>query len=282
MPLSFQRWHRLSSRYVKLFSATVVGFRNDPEDQFQFLSDTAATALQPSTKEETNCVAVVFHSTVQLEWITVPCQLAFNKTLIVCHHNLNKTYLKQGRNVTVLSRSYDECPSGWTKIGPRCHLAIDIHFQNKIQCSKVVGICEGQLVQFNLSDSPMEMLQLQYYHRWLGGRHPKLIYGASGRENSTLCSVVQLTEQLILRAAPVNSLMESPRSIRRCSRPKYQHRTLQTREPRRKTVYCHSLPLCIPLSINTGLPWLRLSSASQCQLTTNCLDSREPGYWLRL
>ncbi len=169
MPLSFQRWHRLSSRYVKLFSATVVGFRNDPEDQFQFLSDTAATALQPSTKEDTNCVAVVFHSTVQLEWITVPCQLAFNKTLIVCHHNLNKTYLKQGRNVTVLSRSYDECPSGWTKIGPRCHLAIDIHFQNKIQCSKVVGICEGQLVQFNLSDSPFGDVATPILSQVVGG-----------------------------------------------------------------------------------------------------------------
>ncbi len=212
MPLSFQRWHVLHNPHIKLFSALLYWYMQQV-DEFQVLSDTVATALQPSMKEETNCVAVVFHSTLQLEWATIPCQQAFNRTLIICQNNLNETHLKPGKNATVLLHSYKECSYGWTKIGLHCHRIFNIPFQEKIECSDVMGICEGQLVQFNLANTSLELLQLQYYHKWLAGQHPKLIFGGNDKQNATVCSTVQLTERLTLRAAHVTSLSESPRTL---------------------------------------------------------------------
>ncbi len=213
IPLSFQRWHILHSPHVRLFSARFKTWYEQAEE-FQLLPDTVVTVLQPSVKEEANCVAVVFHSTLQLEWATIPCQQTFNRTLIICQLNLNKTYLKPGANATVLSPSYKECSHGWTKIGRRCHLIFNIAQHDKTQCSEVMGICEGQLVQFNLLDSSLELFQLQYYHKWLEGHQPKLIYGAYGMQNSTVvCSLVQLIERLRLHAIHIASLSETPSSV---------------------------------------------------------------------
>ncbi len=193
MPASFQRWHIAQSPYIKLFWVKYSNIYEAFQEDFEPLVGKTSTSLQPSSKEEASCVAIVLYSTVQMEWVTVPCQMSFNRTLVICQDALTVKYTN---NTTTLFRSYKECPLGFVRIGPRCHRMLNVEYPKHLKCRNTLEICGGDVVEFETNDTSNEQLKVKYYQQWLNRPYLDLFYGRSSNGNNTQCLVMQLQERL--------------------------------------------------------------------------------------
>ena len=134
-PGSFQNWRKPKQPFLGL------------KKEFHFGHDISVfqeseSALYPyvSTRMYT---AFMIYSTIDMKWVTVPCQLEFTNVLLICqHHNNTHHDGRSNTTSTQMYRQYRECLHDWVVIEDACHQMIDIRGNLNLTCNDFTGICQ--------------------------------------------------------------------------------------------------------------------------------------------
>ncbi len=137
--------------------------------------------------EGQRCTAFVIYSSLELKWITVPCNSSFRDTLTICQTFRWTAY----QNSTLIRREYFECPNGWVKINSYCHQMISSPTTRHLTCDEARAACKGM---FSYSDSEIAERTLLYYFEWLNDPLEESFYGGGALH----CLEVQLVQSITL------------------------------------------------------------------------------------
>ncbi len=134
------------------------------------------------------CAGFVIFSSLELKWVTLPCNVSLRDTLTICQ------MLQRSRhqNSTPIKRAYFECLNGWVKINSYCHQMISRPIQH-LSCEEARAVCKGR---FSFSDNGVAVVQrtLRYFFEWLNDPEEELLYGG----DINYCSVVQIIQSITL------------------------------------------------------------------------------------
>ncbi len=159
--------------------------------------------------DEPRCAAFFIYSSLELKWVTLPCNLSFNKTLTICQTFQQTPH----QNSTPITRVYFECPNGWVKINKYCHQMISRPLQPFL-CGEARALCKG-MFSFSDPDATIVERTLRYYFEWLNDPEEELVYGGDSKH----CFVVQVVQSITL--VPVvqqNESMKIPPGATICKR----------------------------------------------------------------
>ncbi len=138
--------------------------------------------------EAPRCAAFVIFLSLELQWVTLPCNLSMSDTLTIC-----QTFLRTSQhNSTPITRDYFECPKGWVKVDSSCHQMISRPTQH-LSCEEAQAVCKGM---FSFSDRSVTIAErtLMYYFEWLNDPQEELFYGGDNNH----CFVVQVVQSTTL------------------------------------------------------------------------------------
>ncbi len=211
-PLGFQRWQPPQKQHMDYYAQSLVGgLYYFQQEKFLFYEPVylrdideelkrQATVLQPGLIGSSQCAAFVMFSSVQLEWITIPCNVTFTQVMIVCQNDSNATLSTHKHYQKSLDHRYWECEYGWVQIGSDCHKMIDLGQSVLSKCHEALGVCTGSLPCFTNSSMPLGRRLLQYYYYWLDNPYTQnFSVVVFERENSDrLCLTGHLLETVEL------------------------------------------------------------------------------------
>ncbi len=158
---------------------------------------TQATVLQPSLTGLSKCIAFVIFTSVQLEWITIPCNVSLAQVMVICQRDSNVSQTSHQHIQKTLRRPYWECEYGWVLIGSNCHRMINTYNSVVSNCYEALRICTGSFPYFKNSSVPLGKEHLKYFYYWLDSPYLQTFsVGAviHGRETCLTGRLVEMVE----------------------------------------------------------------------------------------
>ncbi len=207
LPLGFHNWDIPQSPYLDFVKEVSISTLEGHKYTESPLKDLIST-YHPR-QEGPMCAAFVIYSSLELKWVTLPCDLSLRDTLAICQ-TPDRT---PQHNSTPITREHFECPNGWVKINSYCHQMISRPGQH-LSCEEARAVCKGM---FSFSDGGVdiigETLMYMYYFEWLNDPQEGFFYGGDINH----CFVVQVAQSLTLvSVAKQNGSMKTPPSATVC------------------------------------------------------------------
>ncbi len=193
-PGSFQNWRKPKQPFLGL------------KKEFHFGHDISVfqeseSALYPyvSTRMYT---AFMIYSTIDMKWVTVPCQLEFTNVLLICqHHNNTHHDGRSNTTSTQMYRQYRECLHDWVVIEDACHQMIDIRGNLNLTCNDFTGICQQYGAHLYMHETRNNAQvgniskNLFYFSSWSYGTE-RIIFATSHISGQRKCGAWQILQRL--------------------------------------------------------------------------------------
>ena len=191
-PGSFQNWRRPRNQFLVFDKgqANVASVFGEHE-----------SLLQPQISSRM-CAAFVIYSSLQLEWVSVPCSQTFTNVLLICQHR-DRHFTMDRR--TLPRRQHTECPHDWVFTGDVCHQMIDIQGTVNLSCHDLVGICQqyGASLSSRIVTSDSTLRILYHLIGWSHGTET-VIFAAREGTKQRECGAWQILQRLTPVMAEVN------------------------------------------------------------------------------
>ncbi len=194
-PLSFQKWQNPRPSVVEFsreqFSFSANFPRNISYDSYILDREEIPQPITPAAYNTSLCTGFVIYSSLNLEWVTLPCDQEFSNVLVICEgpYEAQARDLPQGR---ILPRQNMECGQNWTTIGSLCYRMFNIPRKKNMSCFHFAERCQAEISNLelpaNLNGKVEEQGSMNYFLSWLCMKNDVLHGIAPGVDGNT-CSV---------------------------------------------------------------------------------------------
>ena len=216
-PSSFQKWQKPRPSFVD-FTKDLISY-----DSYILESESLLQPTVPGAYNASLCTGFVIYSSLNLEWVTLPCDQEFSDVLVICEgpkKAQNRDLLPQGR---VLPRQYVECGHNWTMIGNMCYQMFNIPRDKEMSCHDFQARCQAEMstlagVPESWNESRVkEQRSINYFFSWLCTEND-FLHGRVAARDGYKCSVWQIRMSLTLRALNVTSRQQQSSGSFTCTR----------------------------------------------------------------
>ncbi len=195
-PLSFQKWQNPRPGFVQFFKASQNTGKSIKYDSYILNREQLPQPMTPAAYNVSLCTGFMIYSSLNLEWVTLPCDQNFSNVLVICEgpymaqkHDL----LQHGR---ILPRQYVECIQNLTMIGSLCYRMFNIPRKKNVSCFDFVAKCQTEMsalasIPANLNGKVEDQRSMNYFSSWVCMKND-VLHGIVPAGDGNTCSVWQI------------------------------------------------------------------------------------------
>ncbi len=207
-PLSFQKWQNPRPSFGKFTKGEEYSIDKINYDSYILNSEQLLQPIAIGPYNESLCTGFVIYSSLNLEWVLLPCDRKFSKVLVICEG----PYKAQKRDVLgqrrLLPRQYAECGANWTMISNSCYQMFNIPKNKNMSCFDLVAKCQTEMstlagVPENWKGKVKEHKTINYFFSWLCTEND-VLHGMVARDGNK-CSAWQIRISLTFFALNITN-----------------------------------------------------------------------------